>query len=541
MFGLQQKHIDAINACFAQYPQIEQVILYGSRAKGNYKNGSDIDLTIVGDLDYNSLLKLENQLDDLLLPYKMDLSLKHKITNPDLLNHIERVGKVFYEKAIEKVLSKPDAAYGKASEWKTYKLGEIATFISRGVTPSYSEDGVVVINQKCIRDGKVSFEQARFTNPILKKITNDKYLQSFDILINSTGQGTLGRVGQVKKITQSTTVDSHVTIVRPSNKVNPIYLGYSLKSKQTLIESLAEGSTGQTELARQKVAELEITIPDLPTQKEIAQILSSLDDKIALNLQMNQTLEAMAQAIFKEWFVNLNFPKSLNLDSFDLPDLHDLKNQDNQENPKNHSSDNGLPKGWRMGPIRELIDVQNGYAFKSGDFLEKGNNGVIKIKNISNNVVDIVNMQFVSDEVAKSIGSRFKVKSADLLIAMTGAEVGKVGIVPNTEKKLWLNQRVGSFKEKINYAKWFVYLILSTKEYQNVLLSSASGSAQPNISAAQIESVETLIPTHNFIENFGEIVNPIFEKILDNFKQNEVLTQLRDTLLPKLMSGQIKL
>ena len=98
MFGLKVKHIEAINGCFARYPQIEQVILYGSRAKGNYKNGSDIDLTIVGDLDYNSLLKLENQLDDLLLPYKMDLSLKHKITNASLLEHIERVGKVFYER-----------------------------------------------------------------------------------------------------------------------------------------------------------------------------------------------------------------------------------------------------------------------------------------------------------------------------------------------------------------------------------------------------------------------------------------------------------
>jgi len=98
MFGLKQQHIDAIRKCFAEYPQIEQVIIYGSRAKGNYKTGSDIDLTITGDLDYKSLLQLENQLDDLLLPYKIDLSLKHKINNPDLLKHIEWVGKIFYDK-----------------------------------------------------------------------------------------------------------------------------------------------------------------------------------------------------------------------------------------------------------------------------------------------------------------------------------------------------------------------------------------------------------------------------------------------------------
>jgi len=112
MFGLKQQHIDLINACFAQYPQIEQVILYGSRAKGNYKNGSDIDLTIVGDLDFRSLLKLENQLDDLLLPYKMDISLHHKINAPDLLEHIQRVGLLFYEKQQPQVAEEAPTPYG---------------------------------------------------------------------------------------------------------------------------------------------------------------------------------------------------------------------------------------------------------------------------------------------------------------------------------------------------------------------------------------------------------------------------------------------
>lgn len=83
--------------------------------------------------------------------------------------------------------------------WKTYKLGEVADYINRGVTPSYSNEGVVILNQKCIRNGKVSLEQSKFTNINIKKITSEKYLRDYDILINSTGQGTLGRVGQVKK------------------------------------------------------------------------------------------------------------------------------------------------------------------------------------------------------------------------------------------------------------------------------------------------------------------------------------------------------
>lgn len=98
-FGLKQQHIDMMNQCFAQYSSVLKVILYGSRAKGNYKNGSDIDLTIIDmGLSFSELLQIENKLDDLLLPYKIDLSLKRQISNPDLIEHIERIGEVFYEK-----------------------------------------------------------------------------------------------------------------------------------------------------------------------------------------------------------------------------------------------------------------------------------------------------------------------------------------------------------------------------------------------------------------------------------------------------------
>ena len=103
-FGLKQKHIDSINSIFEQYTQVERVILYGSRAKGNYKTGSDIDLTLVGrDIDLTLQFKIENLLDDLLLPYTIDLSILSQIGNPDLIDHINRVGQVFYERAKDAV------------------------------------------------------------------------------------------------------------------------------------------------------------------------------------------------------------------------------------------------------------------------------------------------------------------------------------------------------------------------------------------------------------------------------------------------------
>ena len=98
MYGLKEIHIHKIQSVFVQYGNIEKAILYGSRAKGNYRTGSDIDLTLVGEnLDLTTLLKIENELDDLLLPYKIDLSIYHKIENTDLTEHIRRVGIVIYE------------------------------------------------------------------------------------------------------------------------------------------------------------------------------------------------------------------------------------------------------------------------------------------------------------------------------------------------------------------------------------------------------------------------------------------------------------
>jgi len=99
-FGLRPSAIEKVRAVFSRHPEVERVILYGSRAKGNYRPGSDIDLTICGEsVTLSQLLRIEHELDELLLPYKIDLSLHHKIDNPHLLEHIKRVGQLFYEKA----------------------------------------------------------------------------------------------------------------------------------------------------------------------------------------------------------------------------------------------------------------------------------------------------------------------------------------------------------------------------------------------------------------------------------------------------------
>ncbi|NBW76483.1 MAG: restriction endonuclease subunit S [Sphingomonadaceae bacterium] len=143
--------------------------------------------------------------------------------------------------------------------WVLAMIGDVAGFVSRGIAPKYCDDvGTLVVGQKCIRDQKLSLALARRQS---KPVPADKIVQPGDVLINSTGVGTLGRVAQAEEVPPGLTVDSHVTIVRPASQVDRDYLGACLMRMQPVFEALGAGSTGQTELARTAVQGLEIMWP----------------------------------------------------------------------------------------------------------------------------------------------------------------------------------------------------------------------------------------------------------------------------------------
>jgi len=142
--------------------------------------------------------------------------------------------------------------------WEVKKLGEACSFLSRGISPKYLEKGgACVLNQKCIRDHNVSYDQARRHDFKIKTISPERFIQLGDVLVNSTGTGTLGRVAQVRNIPiEPTTVDSHVTIVRPKpGKFFLDFFGYMLVFIEELIKQAGEGCGGQTELARSVLAD----------------------------------------------------------------------------------------------------------------------------------------------------------------------------------------------------------------------------------------------------------------------------------------------
>ncbi|WP_082898201.1 restriction endonuclease subunit S [Sphingomonas sanguinis] len=143
--------------------------------------------------------------------------------------------------------------------WFIGTVSEVAAYINRGIAPKYDENGAsLIINQKCVRSRRLSLAPARRQS---KPVSADKVVRSGDVLINSTGVGTLGRVAQVFDVPPGTTVDSHVTIVRPKPDVNPVWFGLALLDKQSYFEDAGVGSTGQTELSRTRIADTELLIP----------------------------------------------------------------------------------------------------------------------------------------------------------------------------------------------------------------------------------------------------------------------------------------
>lgn len=406
------------------------------------------------------------------------------------------------------------------SEWAVVRLEDLCSKVTSGGTPNTQKQGYYGGNVPWLKTQEITFNRIYKTETFITEegLNNSsaKWIPENSVIVAMYG-ATAGRIA-INKIPLTTNQACCNLILNPS-KANYNFIYYHLLSRFEEIAGMAIGGA-QPNLNAGMLKDLRVQIPPIETQDKIAEILSSIDDKIENNLATNQTLEEIARTLFKEWFVNLNYP--------------------NADGNLKQSEFGEIPESWEVNGIGAISYVQNGYAFKSKDFQEQGEVGIIKIKNISGNVVDIQNTDFVDAAVVSSLDEKFKIESGSLLIAMTGAEVGKIGLVPLTDKNLWLNQRVGMFKENIPFGNLYLYLLLSTDTYQTAIQNSALGSAQPNISASAIESIRGIIPPAELIESFGRIAQPMFEKILDNLAENETLKNTRDSLLPKLMSGEIE-
>ncbi len=181
--------------------------------------------------------------------------------------------------------------------WEVRLLGDVTSYLRRGVSPKYTEDGgVMVLNQRCIRDNVVDVSKARRHDVSLRKI-DGRELFIGDVLVNSTGVGTLGRVGQILDLLETTIVDSHVTVVRAKSPITWNYLGIECQRRQIEIEQLGEGSTGQTELNRGKFAGLPLTVPSHAALQAFDALTVPFRQQIAANLRHAKSLATLRDTL----------------------------------------------------------------------------------------------------------------------------------------------------------------------------------------------------------------------------------------------------
>ena len=304
------------------------------------------------------------------------------------------------------------------------------------------------------------------------------------------------------------TVDTLFYTKINSSKILPKYLFYKLKTYD--LESLNVGSAVPS-LTTAVLNQFPFTIPNIPEQKAIANVLTAFDDKIELLQAQNKTLETMAQTIFKEWFGK-------------------------------YQMGDELPEGWRFGKLGEIANLKSGYAFKSKDFVEESSKKALKIKDLKGDgKVSLNAVSCVSNDVTKlNRVQYFRLKEGDIILAMSGNTTGKIGVIPPHSNEVYLNQRVGKFfmiKKNLNS---FLYSFLMSGNYEEKILSMGYGSAQPNVNPSQIENIDIIYPNEEKLFSFLNISNPIFNKVLYNNNQIQSLAKTRDTLLPKLMSGQVR-
>ncbi len=396
------------------------------------------------------------------------------------------------------------------SEWKIYKLRDITTKIGSGATPrggkeAYLENGdYSLIRSQNVLDFTFSYNGLAFINQEQANQLNNVQIEERDVLLNITGDS-VARVCQVPKQVLPARVNQHVAIIRPNNKILlPEFLKYFLLNpiyKNKLLSFSAVGAT-RNALTKGMIEDLEIQAPNIEIQNKIASILTSLDDKIELNRQTNETLEAIAQALFQEMCV---------------------------------SKGEELSEGWRVGKLGEIYKTSSGGTPSRAKmkYYENGTINWVKSKELGGFYV-LETEEKITDTALKNSSAKLLPENS-ILMAMYGATVAEISILG---KPATCNQAICAILPNNEYPYSFVYEFLKKKREE--IKSMAVGAAQQNISQVVIQGIEMSIPSKEILSNFHKKVEPIYFQIKNNIEETQTLTALRDSLLPKLMKGEIE-
>ena len=390
------------------------------------------------------------------------------------------------------------------SKWHEVPLRDLVGYISKGIAPSYADDEtdttIRVLNQKCNRNYQISYSESRLHDTAKKKVPAERYVKRDDILINSTGAGTAGRIAQIGAVPCDTTVDGHMIILRANEKVMQRYLGYALKAHQWEVLQLDEGSTGQTELNRERLLdEIRICYPEsFSEQEEIVMMLESIDHKTLINKKINDNLQQQVATIFHQWFV---------------------------ANPESEK--------WPLVTLDSLTSlVSRGIAPK---YTDDSVQIVLNQKCIRDHYIDI---SLARRHNPKVINEKW-LQYGDLLINSTGeGTLGRAAQVWFVPDNMTVDSHVTIVRPKGPHLLFYIGLWGISHEREIEALHTGS-TGQTELPRERVKAMELRLPDNNTLARFNAVIAPIVSLIITNQQENVRLASVRDSLLPKLMSGEI--
>jgi type I restriction enzyme S subunit len=515
-FGLDELNTSRLMSILESHSCISKAVIFGSRARNTFKVTSDIDVAIWTDLNSESLSlssnvisSLKADFEDSLIPYTVDLIDYQQLSNQRLKEEIDRYGKVFYLRG-----------------WVETSLGEVVEIVGGG-TPKTTIDAywngdipwlsVVDFND----DNRwVSKTEKTITEKGLKE-SSTKVLNAGDLIISA--RGTVGALAQLK--TSMAFNQSCYGIKEKENISDKKFLYYLIKQSVSQIGKNVHGAVFDT-VTRETFNHIKISLPPLLEQKAIAAVLSSLDDKIELLREQNKTLETIAQVLFKEWFIDFNFP-----DENDEPYK--------KSGGKMVDSELGeIPEGWRVKSVSEIIAITDG-THDSPKQVEQGY-PLITSKHINKDSIDIKKAYLISKTDFDDINRRSKVEQFDILISM----IGTVGLImPILSDQIdFAIKNVGLFRTSAKL-EFFEYILLTLKSSSgsNYIQQNQSGTTQKYLTLGGLRDFTIFEPSYCLLQRFHSCTNSLYLKLKLNLEEIEELSNTRDKLLPKLMKGEIRL
>jgi len=401
-------------------------------------------------------------------------------------------------------------------------LAEVTLCISRGISPKYSNQGLTVLNQRCVRDHRIDYGLTRKTDEQETRIPFNKYIKKWDVLVNSTGVGTLGRVAQVLVNTEAITVDSHLSIVRPNlDLLCGRYFGYAIIDRESFIESLGAGATGQTELSRDRLAEVEIRFHDLPTQRKISFILSAYDDLIENNLRRIKILEEMAQLLYKEWFIKFRFPGYEKVRMVDSPMGR-------------------IPEGWEVSTIGQAC-----LSLIDGDWIETKDQGgedyrLLQVSNVGvGRFIETGNFRYITRATFERLHCT-EVLPGQIMISRMPKPTGRAWLVTEMPWKMITSVDVAILTPDEAVLDPFLFLnILNSSEQFDIVAQQSTGTTRERITRSVLSRLPVIVPPQELQKTFSAVAEPSYQHISLLTRKNDLLRQTRDLLIPKLISGEL--